>query len=85
MSVPVSPASPLKAISVCLLSCLVLSSEALRIVAPRMAAFEEAMMVKSLPVRPSRASLWMTMVSGDNSNERVHASDSHLGSVFCRS
>jgi len=56
-SLPVSPASPEKAISVCELSTRVLSSEALRMVAPRMAAFEEAMSVKSLPVMPSRTSL----------------------------
>lgn len=53
----VSPASPEKAIRVCLFSARVLSSEALRIVAPRIAALEAAMMVKSLPVRPSRTSL----------------------------
>lgn len=41
----------------CLFKVRVLSSEALRIVAPRMAALEAAMMVKSLPVRPSRTSL----------------------------
>ena len=52
-----SPASPEKAIKVYLLSSLVLSSEALRMVAPRMAALEEAMMVKSFPVIPSKTSL----------------------------
>lgn len=55
--IPVSPASPEKAIRVCLLSCLVLSSEAFRMVAPLIAAFEAAMMVKSLPVIPSSTSL----------------------------
>lgn len=35
----------------------VLSSEALRMVAPRMAALEAAMMVKSFPVMPRRTSL----------------------------
>ena len=57
MSSLVSPASPEYAINVCLLSSLVLSSEALRIVAPRIAAFEAAMMAKSLPVMPRRTSL----------------------------
>ena len=42
---PVSPASPEKAINECLLSCFVLSSEALRIVAPLIAAFDAATMV----------------------------------------
>jgi hypothetical protein len=42
---------------VCVLSARVLSSLAFRILAPRMAAFEEAMRVKSLPVIPSRTSL----------------------------
>lgn len=55
---PVSPASPEKAMSVCLFRALVLSSEALRMVAPRMAALEAAMMVKSFPVMPSKTSLW---------------------------
>lgn len=55
--IPVSPASPEKAIKVCLLSSLVLSSEALSIVAPLMAALEAATRVKSLPVIPSRTSL----------------------------
>lgn len=41
----------------CLFRTLVLSSDALRIVAPRIAAFEAAMMVKSLPVMPSKISL----------------------------
>jgi hypothetical protein len=57
LSIPVSPASPEKAISECELSSLVLSSEAFRIVAPRMAAFEAAIIVKSLPVMPRRTSL----------------------------
>lgn len=57
LPVPVSPASPEKAIKVCLFSGLVLSSDALRIVGPRIAAFEAAMMVKSLPVIPNRTSL----------------------------
>lgn len=53
----VSPASPENAIKECLFSSLVLSSEALRIVAPLTAALEAAMMVKSLPVMPRRTSL----------------------------
>lgn len=53
----VSPASPEKAIRVCLFSARVLSSEVLRIVAPRMAALDAAMMVKSWPVRPRRTSI----------------------------
>ena len=56
-SVPVSPASPLYAIRVCLFSGLVLSSVALRTVGPRIVALEAAMMVKSLPVIPSNTSL----------------------------
>lgn len=57
-----SPASPLKAIKVCLFSGRVLSSEALRMVAPRMAALDAAMMVKSLPVIPSSTSLGELLV-----------------------
>jgi len=53
----VSPASPEKASSVCLLSDLVLSSEAFRMVAPRIAALDAAIKVKSLPVIPSKTSL----------------------------
>lgn len=53
----VSPASPLKAIKVLLFKLRVLSSEALRIVAPLMAAFDAAMRVKSFPVIPRRTSL----------------------------
>lgn len=53
----VSPASPEKAIKVCLFRARVLSSEALRMVAPLIAAFEAAMRVKSLPVMPSKTSL----------------------------
>jgi hypothetical protein len=53
----VSPASPEKAMSVCLFNARVLSSEALRMVAPRIAALEAATMVKSLPVSPSKTSL----------------------------
>ena len=52
-----SPASPENAINVCLLRDLVLSSEALRTVAPRIAAFDAAIKVKSLPVIPRRTSL----------------------------
>jgi hypothetical protein len=55
--IPVSPASPLYAIKVCLFSGLVLSSLALRTVGPRIVALEAAMMVKSLPVIPSNTSL----------------------------
>lgn len=55
--IPVSPASPENAIKVCLFSCRVLSSAALRIVAPRMAALEAAISVKSEPVMPRRTSL----------------------------
>jgi len=57
VGLPVSPASPEYAISVCSFRLRVLSSSAFRIVAPRMAAFEAAMMVKSLPVMPSKTSL----------------------------
>ena len=42
---PVSPASPEKAIRLCLFSSLVLSSEAFRMVAPLIAAFDAAMIV----------------------------------------
>lgn len=52
-----SPDSPEKAIRVLLLSILVLSSLALRMVGPLIAALEAAMMVKSLPVIPRRTSL----------------------------
>lgn len=52
-----SPASPENATSVCLLSCRVLSSAALMMVGPRMAALEAAIKVKSLPVIPSNTSL----------------------------
>lgn len=52
-----SPASPEKASRVCLFSDRVLSSEALRTVAPRMAALDAAIKVKSLPVIPRRTSL----------------------------
>lgn len=55
--VPVSPASPENARRVCLLRALVLSSDALRMVAPRIAALDAAMMVKSLPVIPNSTSL----------------------------
>jgi len=54
----VSPASPEYAINVCSFRFRVLSSSAFKIVAPRMAAFEAAMMVKSLPVMPSKTSLY---------------------------
>lgn len=57
MELPVSPASPEKAIKVWLLSCFVLSSEALSMVAPLIWALDVAIMVKSLPVKPSRTSL----------------------------
>lgn len=52
-----SPASPLKAIKVFLFRARVLLSDAFRIVAPRIAALEAAMIVKSLPEIPKRASL----------------------------
>lgn len=61
-AVPVSPASPLKAIRVCLFRWRVLSSLVLRMLAPRMAALDAAMMVKSLPVIPRRTSLWSVLV-----------------------
>lgn len=53
----VSPASPENARMQWSFNVRVLSSEALRTVAPRIAAFEAAMIVKSLPVIPSRTSL----------------------------
>jgi hypothetical protein len=53
----VSPASPENAIKVCSFRARVLSSDALRIVAPLIAALEAAMMVKSFPVMPSNTSL----------------------------
>ena len=53
----VSPASPENAINVCLFKARVLSSDALRMVAPLMAAFEAAIRVKSLPVMPNKTSL----------------------------
>ena len=54
---PVSPASPLKAIKLWVFNVRVLSSVALRIVGPRMAAFDEAIIVKSLPDIPRRTSI----------------------------
>jgi hypothetical protein len=57
MGLLVSPASPENAINVCLFKARVLSSDALRTVAPLMAALEAAMRVKSLPVMPSKTSL----------------------------
>lgn len=54
---PVSPASPEKAMSVCLFNSFVLSSEAFKMVAPLIAALEAAMIVKSFPVMPRRTSL----------------------------
>jgi hypothetical protein len=59
----VSPASPEKAIKVWLFSDRVLSSVALRMVAPLIAAFEAAMRVKSLPVMPRRTSLHGTVLA----------------------
>ena len=53
----VSPASPEKARMQWSLRARVLSSFAFRMEAPRMAALEAAMMVKSLPVIPRRTSL----------------------------
>jgi hypothetical protein len=53
----VSPASPEKASRLFRFSVRVLSSDDLRIVAPRMAALEEARRTKSLPVMPRRTSL----------------------------
>lgn len=58
----VSPASPENAIKVCWFNALVLSSDALRMVAPLMAALDAAMRVKSLPVIPSKTSLQMKYV-----------------------
>lgn len=55
--VPVSPASPEYAMRVCLFKARVLSSEPLRTVAPRMAALDAAISVKSLPEIPKRTSL----------------------------
>lgn len=52
-----SPASPMKAIRLWSFSALVLSSEALRIDAPRIAALEAATRVKSFPVMARRFSL----------------------------
>ena len=69
-----SPASPEKAIKVCLLSSFVLSSEALRIVAPLMAAFEAATSVKSFPVIPSKTSL----ETGQDLVSVVRRAHSHL-------
>lgn len=56
-NIPVSPASPLNAMRVCSFKVRVLSSLALRMVAPRIAALDAAMMVKSLPAIPSNTSL----------------------------
>jgi hypothetical protein len=59
---PVSPGSPEKAINVWSFNALVLSSVALRMVGPRIAALDAAIKVKSLPVMPSRTSLWTESV-----------------------
>jgi len=56
-NVLVSPASPEKARMQWSFRARVLSSFAFRMEAPRMAALEAAMMVKSLPVIPRRTSL----------------------------
>lgn len=56
-NIPVSPASPEYAIRVCLFKERVLSSAAFRMVAPRIAALDAAISVKSLPVIPSSTSL----------------------------
>lgn len=58
LNIPVSPASPEYAMRVCLFKGRVLSSPAFRMVAPRIAALDAAMSVKSLPVIPSRTSLF---------------------------
>lgn len=71
----VSPASPENAIRVCLLRIAVLSSEALRMVAPLIAAFEAAMMVKSLPVIPSNTSLVDVSVYLKNIVSNIHVCD----------
>ncbi len=63
MNILVSPASPEKAIRVCLLRCRVLSSEAFKTVTPRIAALEAATNVKSLPVMPSSTSLALSVHS----------------------
>jgi len=63
-ALPVSPASPLYAMRLYLLSVRVLSSLSFRMVAPRIAAFDEAMIVKSLPVIPSKTSLLSLLVHG---------------------
>jgi hypothetical protein len=57
-NVPVSPASPEYAIRLCLFRSRVLSSVAFRIVTPRIAALDEAIIVKSLPVIPRRTSIF---------------------------
>lgn len=56
LHLPVSPASPLYAMRLCLFKARVLSSVALSTVGPRMAAFDVAMIVKSLPVIPKSTS-----------------------------
>ena len=67
-----SPASPEKAISVLLFSSRVLSSVAFRIVGPRIAAFEAATMVKSLPVIPRRTSLVLSVDASQSGSRRLH-------------
>lgn len=57
---------------VCEFNSLVLSSVALRMVAPRMAALEAAMMVKSLPVMPSRTSLFYVRCEVTSRRELLH-------------
>ena len=55
--IPVSPASPEKASKEDLFSTRCLTSSAFRMVGPLIAALDEAMRVKSLPVRPNKTSI----------------------------
>lgn len=68
--IPVSPASPENASSVFLFSDLVLSSDAFRTVAPRMAALDAAMSVKSLPVIPNSTSLRGVRIAASSFSHR---------------
>ena len=68
-----SPASPENAIKVCWFNALVLSSDALRMVAPLIAALDAAMRVKSLPVIPSKTSLkcHLNQYTAENHNRKL--------------
>lgn len=77
-----SPASPEKAIRVCLFRLLVLSSSALMIVGPRIIALDAATRTKSLPVIPKRTSLASAVSQSEQLIcEMVTGIDEHIGGM----